>query len=168
MIKLIIMLDGWHVFPKNVFRWMSLVPICDELTLVQLMAWCLQATNPQKVRMVMSFRMDRWTDGRLGGRIEWWQYPLTPIATEDKNAFRWMSLVYTYDELTLVEVMAWCPQRTSHCLSQCWPRSLPPYDVTRSQWVKPLIWYQSDAQVLVTFMFTIIIMLMIIQTNTTK
>ena len=32
--------------------------------------------------------------------------------------------------------MAWCHQATSHYLSQCWPRSLSPYDVTRPQWVK--------------------------------
>ena len=34
--------------------------------------------------------------------------------------------------------MAWCRQATSHYLSQCWPRSLSPYDVTRPQWVKRL------------------------------
>ena len=32
---------------------------------------------------------------------------------------------------TLVQVMAWCRQATSHYLSQCWPRSLSPYGVTR-------------------------------------
>ena len=32
--------------------------------------------------------------------------------------------------------MAWCHQATSHYLSQCWPRTLPPYGVTRPQWVK--------------------------------
>ena len=31
--------------------------------------------------------------------------------------------------------MAWCRQATSHYLSQCWSRSLPPHDVTRPQWV---------------------------------
>ena len=28
------------------------------------------------------------------------------------------------DKSTLVQVMAWCRQATSHCLSQCWPRSI--------------------------------------------
>ena len=37
---------------------------------------------------------------------------------------------------TLAQVMAWCCQATSHYLSQCWPRSLLPYGVTRPQWVK--------------------------------
>ena len=32
--------------------------------------------------------------------------------------------------------MAWCRQATSHYLSQCWPRSMSPYGVTRPQWVK--------------------------------
>ena len=34
--------------------------------------------------------------------------------------------------------MAWCHQATSHYLNQWWPRSLPPYGVTRPQWIKSL------------------------------
>ena len=30
--------------------------------------------------------------------------------------------------ITLVQVMAWCCQATSHYLSQCWPRSMLPYE----------------------------------------
>ena len=41
-----------------------------------------------------------------------------------------MSLDFTDDQSTLVQVMAWCRQATSHYLSQCWPRSLLPYGVT--------------------------------------
>ena len=48
-------------------------------------------------------------------------------------ALIWMSLDFTDDQLTLVQVMAWCRQATSHYLSQCWPRSLSPYGVTRPQ-----------------------------------
>ena len=47
-----------------------------------------------------------------------------------------MSWDFTDDRSTLVQVMAWCRQTTSHYLSQCWPRSLSPYGVTRPQWVK--------------------------------
>ena len=46
----------------------------------------------------------------------------------------WLSLDLTNDKSALVQVMAWCRQ-TSHYLSQCWPRSLSPYGVTRPQWV---------------------------------
>ena len=49
-------------------------------------------------------------------------------------ALIWMSLDFTDDQSTLIQVMAWCRQATSHCLSQCWPRSLLPYGVTRPQW----------------------------------
>ena len=57
-------------------------------------------------------------------------------------AFRWMSLYLTDDKSTLVHVMAWCRQATSHYLSQCWPSSLPPYGITKPQWVKihSMIW----------------------------
>ena len=44
-----------------------------------------------------------------------------------ETALIWMSLDYTYNKSTLVQVMAWCRQATSHYLSQCWPRSLSPY-----------------------------------------
>ena len=47
-----------------------------------------------------------------------------------------MPLDLTDDKSTLVQVMAWCRQATSHYLSQCWPRSVSPNGVTRPQWVK--------------------------------
>ena len=50
-------------------------------------------------------------------------------------ALIWMSLDFTDDQSTLVQVRAWCRQATSHYLSQCWPRSLMPFDVNRAQWV---------------------------------
>ena len=64
-------------------------------------------------------------------------------------ALIWMSLDFTNDQSILVRVMAWCRQATSHYLSQCWRRSLSPYGVTRSQWVKRFVshyqtWYQSS------------------------
>ena len=39
--------------------------------------------------------------------------------------------------------MAWCRQAASHYLSQCWSRSMSPYDVIRPQWVKmsTLVWF---------------------------
>ena len=51
-------------------------------------------------------------------------------------ALRWLPLKLNDDKSTLVQVMAWCHQATSHYLNQCWPRSLPPYGITRPQWVK--------------------------------
>ena len=56
-----------------------------------------------------------------------------------KIALIWMSVDLTDDKSTLVQVMAWCRQATSHYLSQCWLRSMWPYGVTRKEWVK-LAW----------------------------
>ena len=56
----------------------------------------------------------------------------------NNNALGWMAWHLTDDKSTLVQVMAWCRQATSHYLSQCWPSSMSPYGVTRPQWVKQL------------------------------
>ena len=53
-------------------------------------------------------------------------------------ALIWISLVFTDDQSTLVRVMAWCRQATSHYLSQWWPWSLSPCGITRPQWVNSL------------------------------
>ena len=42
----------------------------------------------------------------------------------------------TDDKSTLVQVMVWCHQASSHYLNQCWPNSMSPYGGTRGQWVK--------------------------------
>ena len=57
-------------------------------------------------------------------------------------ALRWMPLDLTDDKSTLVQVMAWCRQATSHYLSQCWPRSMLSNGVTRPQWVnkRDIVW----------------------------
>ena len=39
---------------------------------------------------------------------------------------------------TLVKIMVWYRQATSHCRSQCWPRSMSPYGATRPQCIKSL------------------------------
>ena len=49
-----------------------------------------------------------------------------------------MPMDLTDGKSTLVQVIAWCRQATSHYLSQCWPRSLEPYGINRPQWVTEL------------------------------
>ena len=44
-------------------------------------------------------------------------------------------LTVTDDKLTLVQVMAWCRQATSHYLSQCWLSPLSLYGIARPRWV---------------------------------
>ena len=53
-----------------------------------------------------------------------------------KIVLKWMPMDLTEGKSTLVQVMSWCRQATSHYLSQCWSRSLSPYGVIRPQWVK--------------------------------
>ena len=48
---------------------------------------------------------------------------------------RWIPQHLTDHRSMLAQVMAWCRQATSHYLSQCWPGSLSPNDVTSPQWV---------------------------------
>ena len=55
-------------------------------------------------------------------------------SSHDK-VLRWMPHDHTADKSTLVQVMAWCHQATSHYLSQCWLSFLSPYCVARPQWV---------------------------------
>ena len=77
------------------------------------------------------------------GKFEWhFRYLISQIISvidgwgiSCELAFRWMPLDLTDDKSTLVQVMAWCHQATSHYLSQWWPRSLSPYGATRPQWV---------------------------------
>ena len=49
-----------------------------------------------------------------------------------------MPVDLTDDKSTLVQVMAWFRQAPIHYLSQCWPRFISPYGVTRPQWVRSL------------------------------
>ena len=51
-------------------------------------------------------------------------------------ALKWMLLDRTQDRSTLVQVMAWCRQATSHYLCQCWPRPISPCGATGLQWAK--------------------------------
>ena len=48
---------------------------------------------------------------------------------------RWRPQNLTNEKSTLVQLMAWSCQATSHYLSQSWPRSISPYGVTRPQCV---------------------------------
>ena len=66
-----------------------------------------------------------------------------------KIALRWMPLNLIDDRPTLVQVMAWYRQATSHYLNQCWPRSPAPDGVTRAYELldqnQHISWYQLHA-----------------------
>ena len=53
-------------------------------------------------------------------------------------ALLWVPQNHFDGESKLVQVMAWYHQAASHYLSQCWPRPILPYGITRQQWVNKL------------------------------
>ena len=57
------------------------------------------------------------------------------FTSSNDNALRWIPGDLADDKSTLVQVMAWCRQATSHYLSQCWPSSMSPYGMPRPQCV---------------------------------
>ena len=59
---------------------------------------------------------------------------LDSISIYGGNALKWMPQNRFANKSTLVQVMAWCHQATSHYLSQCWPWSMTSYDITKPQW----------------------------------
>ena len=90
-----------------------------------------------------------WNDKRVGpinslplsdlneilGRY-FWNLVIDRSGISCEIAFRWMSLDFTHDKSTLVQVMAWRRQATLHYLSQSWPRSLSPYGMTGPQCIQ--------------------------------
>ena len=60
---------------------------------------------------------------------------LNPCYVWCEIALRWMPQNTFDDKSALVHVMALCCQAISHYLSQCWPRSVMWYGVTRPRWV---------------------------------
>ena len=55
------------------------------------------------------------------------------IITSCEIALSWIAENTSDVKSTLVQIMAWCHQASNHYLSQCWPRSVSPYGVTRPQ-----------------------------------
>ena len=85
----------------------------------------------------------------------------------------------TFDtKSTLVLVMAWCRQVTSHYLSQCWPRSVSLYGITKPQWINAtadfagksaltqvMTWHWTDTKPLPEPMMTISLMRNMLRMN---
>ena len=90
----------------------------------------------------------RWVNFKLNLVINGWDiFCEIPL--------RWMSLDLAYDKSTLVQVMAWCHQATSHYLSQCWPKSMSSYGFPRPLCVNPLV---ASSVLLPTILWNMIIL----------
>ena len=97
--------------------------------------FCYFYSNMIKVLL----RFNSLAPGRSGCNFEKVVFKLALLICIFKsydNVARWIPQELTDNKSTLVQVMAWCHQATSHYLSQRWPRSMSPYGVTRPQWVK--------------------------------
>ena len=96
--------------------------------------------NLQKFESRCGWRVNSLAPGKFQFKFRSVMFKLTLVnggwGISYEIALRWMPLDLTDDKLTLVQVMAWCRQATSHYLSQCWLRSMSPNGVTRPQWVK--------------------------------
>ena len=144
----------------NKEKWISLkislkfvpkVPINNIPALVQIMAWHRLGDKPlfepKMVRLPKYICVTRpqWVNILVPGRSGWdFQNAIFNLVlvigifrSSYDDALRWMAQDLADDRSTLVQVMAWCHQATSHYLGQCWSWPLSPFVVTRPQWVDP-------------------------------
>ena len=61
------------------------------------------------------------------------------MTTSCENSLIWTPRHTVDDMLKLIPVIVWDRVATSHYLRQCWVRSLSPYVVIRSQWIKCIL-----------------------------
>ena len=147
ILKCIFLNENVWISIKNPFKFVPKGPINNIPALVQIMAWCRPGDKPLSEPMLVSAMQPHWVNSLAPGKFEWnFMYTIFKlISVRDVSGIScrivliWMPLGFTGDQSTLVKVMAWCCQATSHYVSQCWSRSLSPYDVTRPQWVKKIV-----------------------------
>ena len=124
-----------------------------KLTLIQVIAWCNEATRLylgqcwQRSMLQNGINLDwQWVNSLAPGRcqidfeniISKVIIPCTRNNTWGSHceiAFRPMSQNLTDDKSKSVQVMAWWHLATSHWMSQCWPICPSPYGFTRPQWI---------------------------------
>ena len=111
---------------------------CQEITSAKLVVFMELEANASTRHVAW------WLNSLAPSKFEWnfrhvifkWILVIDGWGISYEIALIWMSLDFTDDQSTLVQVMAWWRQAASQYLSQCWPRSLSPYGVTRPEWVK--------------------------------
>ena len=142
------LLIGWKCQGGLILIWQSLSKM--ELILNQIIwislcveLW-LSVEGVDLMYMKITWQMsllciNSWAPGRPGCHFQTTIFNLVLLicffTLSNDNALRWIPWDLTYDKSSLVQVMAWCRQATSHYLSQCWPNSRSPYGFTRPEWV---------------------------------
>ena len=121
----------------------------DMATLVQVMAWCCQATSyylnqcSPRYPIPNGISTPQWVNSLVTGRC---RCNFKNVFSSSFNVMISRAILCEADlrrvpqdpidyKSKLVQVMAWCHQAPSHYLNQCWTRSLMQCDVTRPQWV---------------------------------
>ena len=116
------------IYPTHRFKKARKLIECLFITSCIVM-WILRA-NPMWILKLVHhwFRLNSLAPGKCEWNFRYLIFQIISVidgwGISCELAFIWMSLNLTYDKSTLVQVMAWCCQATSHYLSQCWPRSL--------------------------------------------
>ena len=114
------------------------ISLCDCQALTKM--WCYKTHEAERV-CASTKHVNSLAPGRFEWNFKWTILKLILVTTHSawdisyEITLSWISLDFTDGKSTLVQVMAWCHQATSHYLNQCWPRSMSPYGVTRPQWV---------------------------------
>ena len=103
-----------------------------------------QVKRLQRVSRICPIFIGHLTPRTCGSNLKSMNYKLI-LQNSNLNAhcgiaLRWMLPNLTNEKLTLVQVMAWCCQATSHFLNQCWPSSVWLSGVMWPQWVKASLW----------------------------
>ena len=83
---------------------------------------------------MLNFNRQKFFNSLASGKFEWnfryvlfkWILVINGWGISCEISLICISLDLTDNQSTLVQVMAWCHQTTSHYLSQCWPRFLSP------------------------------------------
>ena len=147
--KCIFMNENVWIVLKISLKFVPKVRINNIPALVQIMAWRRSGDKPLSEPMMVSLLTHicvirpQWVNSLAPGRFQFnFRQVIFKLILVNGGwgisyeiALRWMPLDFADDKSTLVQVMTWCLQATSHYLSQCWPRSLLPYGVIRPQWV---------------------------------
>ena len=83
--------------------------------------------------------LNSWTPGWCGSNFKSTIFKLiiqnSSLGTHCEIALMLMPQNLTDETLTLVQLIAWSRQARNHYLSQCSPRSVSPYGITKPQWV---------------------------------
>ena len=147
------------MWPSDAIRWQG-----NESTLAQVMAWCLTAPSHYRNQcwlIISKVLWQSWVDlkiliskTRLKIKFLESHSDLTghnelkiDIMGVSWEIFQVNATEPIDDMSTLLQVTDWCHQVTSRYLSQCWPRSISPYGMSRPQWIRHMPTFTESTQI---------------------